>query len=64
LSYLYQQNEEYDEDDEEFINYELEMDDDALDYEFSKILPELNEYNKNLDLSKYLKIDDDTNINK
>jgi len=57
LSYLYQQNEENPEDDEDFINYELEIDDDTLDNEYNKILPELNEYSKNLDLGKYLKAD-------
>ncbi len=58
MSYLYQQNEENPEEDEDFINYELEIDDDTLDNEYNKILPELNEYSKNLDLSKYLKADD------
>ena len=57
MSYLYQQNEENPEDDEDFINYELEIDDDTLDNEYNKILPELNEYSKNLDLGKYLKAD-------
>jgi len=45
------------EEDDNLYDLELgvEMDEKILEEEYNKILPELNQYNENLDLSNYIK---------